>query len=273
MGLNEMPPAHVSSNYTAIGVSLLGIGGILYTLTYYLMTHQSLRDRTYAMPLLPLSFNFAWEAIFLFYVSEEFHEQAIFTLWMLLDLGLVYAVTTYGSQEWTHAPVLARHLGKILAAMIAWWGWALYAVCAWWIKNDVGKKAGIFYQGVEGPDVVELGFWTALVAQVVLSCASLAQILVRGNSGGTSYTIWACRFFGSLSGINLNYLWLWWAWSEAHEYFMNPFATCMLVTWIAADVVYLFVLVEVKKTEVISADGRKVRGGTTYARKTSENAR
>jgi len=267
MGLNEVPPPHVSPYYTTIGVSLLGVGGVLYTLTYYLMTRQSLRERTYAMPLLPLAFNFAWEAIMLFYVSEELHEQAIFTLWILLDAGLVYTVVKYGAYEWTHAPVLARNLGKILAAMIAWWGWALYAVCAWWLRNDVGKKAGIFYQGVEGPDVVELGFWTALVAQIVLSCASLAQILVRGNSGGTSYTIWSCRFVGSLFGLNGNYLWLWWAWPEAHEYFVNPFAICLLITWVVADLAYLFVLVEVKKTEVVLEDGRKVRGGMTYAAK------
>jgi hypothetical protein len=269
MGLNEAVPPHVTSHYTTVGVSLLGIGGILYTLTYYLMARQSLRERTYAMPLLPLAFNFAWEAIMLFYVSEELHEQVIFTLWILLDVGLVYTVIKYGANEWAHAPVLARNLGKILMAMIAWWGWALYALCTWWLRNNVGKKAGIFYQGVEGPDVMELGFWTALVAQVVLSCALLAQILVRGNSGGTSYTIWACRFFGSLSGLNGNYFWLWWAWPEAHEYFVNPFAICLLITWVVADVAYLFVLVEVKKTEVVLEDGRKVRGAVTYVAKTS----
>jgi hypothetical protein len=269
MGLNEIPPDHVTSYYTAIGVSLLGIGGILYTLTYYLMARRSLIERTYAMPLLPLAFNFAWEAVMLFYVSEEVHEQAIFALWILFDTGLVYTVVKYGEREWAHAPVIAENVGKILAGMIAWWGWVMYAFCRWWVTNDIGKKPGIFYQGVEGPDVVELGFWTALVAQVVLSVASLAQILARGNSGGTSYAIWACRFFGSLIGINWNFLWLWWAWPEAHGYFVNPFAICMLLTWVAADVAYLLVLIEIKKTEVVLDDGAKVRGGMVHTEKVS----
>ncbi|KAF2686821.1 phospholipase D/nuclease [Lentithecium fluviatile CBS 122367] len=259
MGLNETPP-HVPSTYTPIGIALLGIGGILYTITYYLMTRQAQRDRTYAMPLLPLAFNFAWEATFLFYVSEEVHEKVIFTLWILIDIGLVHDVIRYGANEWTHAPVIAKNLGKILAVMVAWWGWALFAVCRWWITNDVGRKVGIVYQGVEGPDVVELGFWTALVAQVVLSFASLAQILVRRNTGGTSYTIWTCRVLGSLSGLNANYLWLWWAWPEAHEYLKNPFAICLLVSWVVADMIYLFVLMDAKRTEVVLKDGRKVAG-------------
>jgi len=36
---------------------------------------------------------------------------------------------------------------------------------------------------------------------------------------------------------------------------------------VVADLAYLFVLVEVKKTEVVLEDGRKVRGGMTYAAK------
>ena len=267
MGLYEVSPPHVTAYYTSIGVSLLGVGGVLYTVTYYLMARQSLRDRTYGMPLLPLAFNFAWEVIFLFYVSEDLHEKIIFTLWLLLDVGLVYAVFEYGVREWAHAPVIVRNLRTIFTAMIAWWGWVLYAICAWWIENDVGKKTGIFYHGVEGPDVVELGFWTASVAQVVLSCASLAQILVRDSSRGTSYTIWSCRFVGSLVGLNCNYLWLWWAWPEAHEYFVNPVAVCLLVTWVVADVAYFFVLVDVKKKEMITRDGKKVESGVALAAK------
>ena len=39
---------------------------------------------------------------------------------------------------------------------------------------------------------------------------------------------------------------------------MHPLAVCWWVTWVVADMLYLGVLREVKKTEIILKDGRKV---------------
>jgi hypothetical protein len=50
---------------------------------------------------------------------------------------------------------------------------------------------------------------------------------------------------------------------------VNPFAICMLLTWVAADVAYLLVLIEIKKTEVVLDDGAKVRGGMVHTEKVS----
>ncbi|KAF2710064.1 hypothetical protein K504DRAFT_377707 [Pleomassaria siparia CBS 279.74] len=260
MGSNDIPPPHVSPSYRSISTQLLGAGGIFYTATYILMTRQSLRDRTYAMPLFSLAFNFGWEIVFALYVAESLPEKTIFTTWLLIDIGLVYAVVKYGAGEWGHAPVVGRNIGKIFAAMVAWWCWALWALCVWWVdeKDPVNPKAGKLYKGVEGIDTTELGFWTALVAQVVLSVGLLAQIIVRGNSGGSSYAIWATRFFGSVMGLNGYYAYCWWVWPEAHAYFVNPFAVCLWTTWAMADLAYLVVLRSVRKTETVLGDGRKM---------------
>lgn len=260
MGSNDIPPPHVPSSYHAICTLLLGTGGIGYTITYFLMTRQSLHDRTYAMPLLSLAFNFGWEIIFSLYVAESFQEKTIFTIWMLLDLGLVYGVVKYGKNEWTHAPIVGRHIGKILCVLVAWWCWALWAISTWWVdeRAPVSPKEGKIYRGVVGPDTTELGFWTALTAQVVLSCLLLAQIIVRGHSGGASYSIWVTRFVGSLSGLNLYYGYCWYVWPEAHGYYMNPFAVCLWVTWPLADLAYFVLLRQVRKTEIVLEDGRKV---------------
>lgn len=227
------------------------------------MTRQSLRDRTYAMPLFALMFNVGWEVIFSFYVAESVPEKTTFTVWMLLDLGLVYVTVKYGKNEWTHAPVVVRNIGKILLVGVLWWCWALWALSSWWLDldNPVNPKPGKIYKGVNGVDSTELGFWTALVAQVVLSVSLLVQIIVREHSGGTSYAIWATRFLGSVFGLNVYYGYCWYVWPEAHGYFMNPFAVCLCVTWMVADIVYVVVLKKVKKTEVVLRDGRKVRKG------------
>jgi hypothetical protein len=269
MTRHDVLPPHVSPSLRTYNDIFLGTGGLGYTFCYMLMTSQSLRDRTYSMPIFALSLNFAWELVFALFVAEEAREKAIFSIWLAIDLGLVYALFTYGANEWKHAPVVGRHVGKIFAGMLAWWCVVLYVVSQWWIDpaNPVNPKEGKAYKGIKGIDTDELGYWTALIAQVVLSFMSLAQIVVRQNSGGSSYKIWATRFIGSLSGLNVNYGYCWWVWPEAHGYVANPFAVVMMVSWVLADLAYFVVLYSVKQTEVVLPDGRKVKGGSDELKK------
>lgn len=261
---------HKDPSISPVNDALLGLGGLGYTVCYILMARQSMRDRTYAMPLFSLAFNFAWEIVFASFVSVELEEKVIYIIWMLADMSLVYAVVVYGANEWKHAPAVARNIGKIFALMLAWWCVSLYAICAWWLDptNPVNPKLGKVYKGVEGIDKIELGFWTALAAQVVLSVMSLGQIIVRGTSGGSSYTIWATRFIGSVGGLNLNYLYGWWVWPKEFAYVVNSFAVIMMVTWFLADLAYVVVLYNVKQTEMVLPDGRKMKVVSQKASKT-----
>ncbi|OAL49081.1 phospholipase D/nuclease [Pyrenochaeta sp. DS3sAY3a] len=260
-------PAHVHPSIREINDVLLGIGGLGYTICYVLMTRQSIRDRTYSMPLFCLAFNFAWEIVFALFVAEYAKEKVIFTIWMVIDLGLVYSVVMYGENEWRHAPIIGRNIGKIFTGMLAWWCLTIYAVSSWWLdpKNPVNPKEGKIYMGIDGIDTDELGFWTALIAQAFLSVMSLAQIMVRGNSGGSSNMIWATRFVGSLSGLNVNYGYCWWVWPEAHGYFAHPLAIVLMITWVLADLGFFIVLRSVSGTEIVTASGRKVKGSTSLS--------
>jgi hypothetical protein len=216
------------------------------------------------MPLFSLALNFGWEIVMSLYVAENMPEKATFTIWMLLDLGLVYAVVRYGENEWKHAPAVGRNIGKFLALCVAWCCCALWAFAKWWLDetDPVNPKLGKIYRGIEGIDTTELGWWTALVAQVCLSVMLLAQIVIRGHSGGASYVIWASRFLGSLCGLVAYYGYCWYVWPEAHEYFVNPLGVCLSATWVLADLVYVVVLWHVKRTEIVLRDGRKVSGGS-----------
>ncbi|KAF2475155.1 phospholipase D/nuclease [Lindgomyces ingoldianus] len=264
MGSNDIPPPHVPSAYHATCTVLLAIGGCLWTVTYVLMIRQSLRDRTYSMPLAALAFNFAWEIMFTIYISETSLEKSVFACWMVLDIGLAYTMVEYGANEWRHAPVVGRHIGKILLGSVLWICWALWAFSSWWVDlaNPINPKDGKIFRGVVGPDTTELGYWTSVVAQVLLSAMLLAQLIVRGHSGGASYMIWMARFFGSLSGQVIYYGYCYYVWSEAHGYFMSRFSVCLWMTWILADLAYLVVLKKVKGSEIILKDGRKIRGET-----------
>lgn len=269
MGSNDIPPPHVPSTYHATCKLLLGSGALGYTLCYMLMTRQSLRDRTYSMPLFSLALNFAWETIFSLYVAESRPEKATFGIWMVLDLGLIYAVVKYGEREWRHAPVVGRHIGKILVGCVVWWCVAIWAFARWWISENVRPKAGKWYMGVEGIDTTELGWWAAILAQVVLSVSSLAMIIVRGSSVGASYGIWWSRFLGSAGGLNAYYGYCWWVWPEAHSYFMEPLSVFLWVTWMVADLGYLGVLWDVKRREQewrVKMGGRSGRTSKDFPR-------
>lgn len=190
MGSNDVPPPHVPSYYLPIANVLLQIGGAFWTLCYILLTLRSFRDRSYGMPLFALAYNFAWEFIYGLLIAETTLESAVFTMWLILDLGMVYGLLKYGKEEWNHAPLVKSNLGLIFAGLLGWCALAHWAFAKWWVDNDIAMKEGKFYRGFVGPDTTELVFWTALVSQTYLSVASLGQLLIRQHTGGASWGAW-----------------------------------------------------------------------------------
>ncbi|KAH9215122.1 hypothetical protein DL95DRAFT_523429 [Leptodontidium sp. 2 PMI_412] len=260
MGSNDIPPSHVPTFYLPVYNILLQAGGSLWTICYILLTLQSFKDRSYGMPLFALAFNFAWELIFALYVAESPLEQTVFGVWLLIDLFMVYGLVNYGKEEWNGSPLVKKYLGWIFGTMVVWCSLGHWAFAKWWIDNEIGKKEGKIYRGVVAGDTTELGYWTAVVCQVYLSVASLAQLGIRRHTGGVSWGIWATRALGSLVGLHANYGWMWYYWREGHEYFMSPFSIFLWVTALVTDFVYPFAFAYIRKTEKVGPDGRKVAG-------------
>ncbi|KLU82743.1 hypothetical protein MAPG_01812 [Magnaporthiopsis poae ATCC 64411] len=121
-----------------------------------------------------------------------------------------------------------------------------------------GPREGKLYGGRVAGDTTEMGYWTAAFAQILLSTASLAQLLVREHSGGVNWSIWATRFAGSLTGLWAAYLWLWYHWPEGHPYVVSEISIFLMIVSIACDVAYAPVLWSVRRTEKILPDGSKV---------------
>jgi hypothetical protein len=138
-----------------------------------------------------MAFNFAWEAVFALLVAESLLERIVFTVWLVLDLGMVYGFVKYGKHEWSQAPFIARNLGNNFLLLVVYCTIGHWAFAKWWIDNDVGKREGKFYRGVVGPDMTELGFWSAALSQAYLSGASLAQLLIREHTGGVTWGVWS----------------------------------------------------------------------------------
>ncbi|KAH6669556.1 hypothetical protein B0J14DRAFT_546718 [Halenospora varia] len=265
MGSNDLPPPHVPSHYLPVTNTFLQVGGSLWTICYILLTRESFKSRTYGMPLFALAFNFAWELVYAFFVAEAPLERIVFGIWCLLDCGMVYGIFLYGANEWAHAPVIAKNLGKGFGVLVLYCVFGHWAFAKYWIDNEVGKKEGKFYFGKVGPDTTELGFWTAAAAQAYLSAASLVQLSVRRHTGGVSWGIWASRTAGSIIGLYLNYAWMWYFWNEAHVYFMSPLGIFLWGTGLACDLIYPFVFAHFKKTERVLPDGSKVAGRPEFS--------
>ncbi|KAH6640069.1 hypothetical protein BKA67DRAFT_528325 [Truncatella angustata] len=264
MGLSDTPPAHVPEWVVPLSTTFLGLGVVFWDLTYILITRRSLRTRSYGMPILGLMTNVSWEMVYGFYVAETALEQSGFILWLLLDLGLVYTTIRFAPDDWAAtSPKIGRNISWVLGSMLLFGCWGHYAFVSWWLSAPgigFGDKTGKWWRGKEGYDQTELAYWSAGVAQMVLSVASVAMLLIREHSGGTSYKIWFCRFFGSLSGMGFCNGVLWWYWPEAHGYWVSPLGIFICGCSLAADTVYPFLLHSVRKHEVQLPDGRLVRG-------------
>ncbi|KAI6092231.1 hypothetical protein F4821DRAFT_225173 [Hypoxylon rubiginosum] len=262
MGSSDIAPSHAPQWLVPASTALLGIGVLFWCLAYVLMTRRSIQTRSYGMPILGLVLNVSWEIVYGFYVSEMPFEKIGFTLWLLLDLGLIYTTVRYAPEEWESTnKFIGQHMGWILALLLAIGCWGHYAFASWWLSRPgvgTGDKSGKWYYGRDGYDTSELAYWSAGVAQLVLSSSSVAMLIVRGHSGGTGYTIWLCRFIGSLFGLGFCSALMWWYWPEAHSYWIEPMSVFICGLSLICDIVYPFVLWHVRQTERVDVNGRLV---------------
>lgn len=194
MGSSDVAPAHVPEWVVPLSTAALGVGVLFWDATYILMTARSLRTRSYSMPLLGLALNVSWEIVYALYVCEAPLETAGFTLWLLLDIGLVYTTVRFAPDDWEGTSRwVGRHVAPILAAMTAVGCVGHFAFVSWWLSRPGvghGDKTGKWYFGQDQYDTTEMAYWSAGVAQMVDSVGALAMLVVRGHSGGTSYAIW-----------------------------------------------------------------------------------
>lgn len=254
-------PAHVPEHVLRTADLLLQLGGALWAICYVLFVRAALRTRSYGLPMFALASNIAFDIVLGLLLADDAGERAGFATYALTQVGLLYAVATYGAHEWAHAPLVQRHLRAILATMVAGCLLAHWSVVRWWLASNVGAHRGKTYAGrVGGPDTQELAFWGALVCQAYLSAASLAQLLVRAHTGGVDWPTWAARTGGSLLGLYGHYGYLWWHWPEMYEYFVNPLAVVLCLVGLASDAVYPFVFAHVRTTERVLLDGRRIPG-------------
>lgn len=157
------------------------------------MVRRSLATNATPAPLLPLALNLSWEVVYALGVCETPIETIGFTLWLILDVLVLYATLRTAPRSFAAQPLVARNIGLLLGVMFVVGVLGNGGFVWWWLKEPhrgYGVKWGKTWKGLEARDTTELSFWSAGAAQTIFSVAALAMLIQRGHSGGQSYAIW-----------------------------------------------------------------------------------
>jgi len=158
---------------------------VCWTAVYIEATRIGFRERTYAIPIVALALNFAWETIYgfcaLLYYPERSQTWWIL-LWMLTDVGIIYTYFLYGRAEFppfvTQSSFVA---GSLLIFVVAF---LLQTAFALEIYGPVGSIN-----------------YSAFLQNALMSGSFIAMFVARGGNRGQSLTLAICKFVGSLSPV------------------------------------------------------------------------
>ncbi|RCI09427.1 hypothetical protein L249_3754 [Ophiocordyceps polyrhachis-furcata BCC 54312] len=225
---SQAPPEYQRVAWMADTCKLLmGIG---WTANYIGMIYTSLQHDTYAMSLMALCCNFAWEVTYaLIYPFGSRLEKSVHYSGLVLNCGVMYTAVKNAPREWTHAPLVQRHVRLIFVLCLAGWTSAHMALAA-----------------QLGPLLAQA--WSAYGCQLLLSVGGLCQLLCRGHSRGSSYLLWFSRFFGSLVLVPHDIL-RYRFWRKDHEYMASPLYLWFICIFLLLDGAYAVCLWHVRRFE------------------------
>ncbi|PLB38598.1 meroterpenoid cyclase pyr4 [Aspergillus candidus] len=210
----QAPPEYLAVKPIA---DLFVVGmGIGWVINYVGMVYKSFKDQTYGMAIMPLCCNIAWEVVYgIIYPSKSLVEQSVFLAGLTLNFGVMYAAIRFAPNEWTHAPVVMRHLPLIFCLSMLGFLTGHLALAA-----EIGHS--LAYS------------WGAVVCQLLLSIGGLCQLLCRGSTRGASYTLWLSRFLGSSCTVVFAGL-RWKYWNSAFGWLNSPLVLWSLGTFLLVD--------------------------------------
>lgn len=168
--ISNAPPEYLGIAWLADICKLtMAIGFIV---SYVAMISKSFKDRTYGLAWMPLCCNFAWELVYIFmYPFESPARRLVFALGFGPNCILMYTAFKFAANEWGHAPVIQRNIPLIL--FVTTFGWITAHLA---IAVQFGAARAQAY--------------VAYFCTLFWSSGQICQLLSRGTSRGTSYTIW-----------------------------------------------------------------------------------
>jgi hypothetical protein len=160
---------------------LTAVSGLAWTIVYVAAIRIGFAQRTYALPVMALALNIAWESIYSVWgVATDPGLQAyVNVVWALADLVIVYTYLRYGRRELP--PFVTR------------------AVFGCWAVGAFGTA-----YVVQWAFVVEFGYsqaarYTAFLQNLLMSVLFIAMFVARRGARGQSLTIAVAKWIGTLA--------------------------------------------------------------------------
>ncbi|WP_138733340.1 transmembrane-type terpene cyclase [Modestobacter excelsi] len=160
---------------------LTAVSGIAWTIVYVAVIRIGFTQQTYALPVMALALNIAWESIYSVWgISTDPGLQAgVNVVWALADLVIVHTFLRFGRRELP--PFVTRGM-----------------FCCW----AVGVFATAYV--VQWAFVVEFGYaqaarYTAFLQNLLMSVLFIAMFVGRRGPRGQSMTIAIAKWLGTLA--------------------------------------------------------------------------
>ena len=154
---------------------LLVGSGVLWTITYLLIIHRGVLDRTYGMPLVALCANLSWEFIFSFVFPHDLPQRAVNVVWFSFDLVILLQLLLYGPREFAYLPRRAY-----------------YGVLALALATSFGAVLAVTFEFDDFD-----GAYTAFGQNLMMSVLFIAMLRSRGSIRGQSVPIALLKMAGT----------------------------------------------------------------------------
>ncbi|GAB1540593.1 hypothetical protein NUACC21_32620 [Scytonema sp. NUACC21] len=159
--------------------SICAIGsGVFWVLTYVAIIWRGFKDRSFGMPIVALSANISWEAIYSFiYIppGQLLHFSSI--AWFFFDLPIALQCFLYGANDFK-SPIIKKNFHAIFLATIA----ICFAIILA-IVYEFNDTRGVY-----------TGFGQNLIMSILFIC----MLIRRDDLSGQSLYIAFFKFMGTL---------------------------------------------------------------------------
>jgi hypothetical protein len=160
---------------------LTAVSGIAWTIVYIAAIRIGFAQQTYALPVMALALNIAWESIYSVWglSTDPGLQSDINVVWAMADLVIVYTFLRYGRRELP--PFVTR-------GMFSSWAVGVFATA----------------YVVQWAFVVEFGYaqaarYTAFLQNLLMSVLFIAMFVGRRGARGQSMTIAIAKWIGTLA--------------------------------------------------------------------------
>ena len=209
-----------------IGLILVGISGICWTIVYIELIGLGFKDKACGMPLFALGLNIIWEFLYSidgFFISKEFMmAQNIADLaWAICDIFILECWFKYGKQ---YLPEKAKKYFvpfTVLALLVC-----LGMQLAFYLNCSTATEASIY---------------SAFAQNVTMSVIFLTSLFIRGNHKGFSLLGAVCKCIGTLTPT----IWGCVEIGRIHPYIFITGLICFLV-----DLIYIYFFIKFDKDEL-----------------------